>query len=114
MDRRSKIIIVVFIVVMLGIIVTEIVRPKPINWRPSYTAVDKIPFGCFVLYNELPTIFPESTIETVQESVYDVLTERDTLQAANYIFINEYIDLDTQETHQLLDFVIIECRTTII
>ncbi|WP_127019972.1 DUF4350 domain-containing protein [Flagellimonas beolgyonensis] len=105
MDRRSKIIIVVFIVVMLGIIVTEIVRPKPINWRPSYTAVDKIPFGCFVLYNELPTIFPESTIETVQESVYDVLTERDTLQAANYIFINEYIDLDTQETHQLLDFV---------
>lgn len=105
MDRRSKIIIVVFIVVMLGIIVTEIVRPKPINWRPSYTAVDKIPFGCYVLYNELPTIFPESTIETVQESVYDVLTERDTLQAANYIFINEYIDLDTQETHQLLDFV---------
>ncbi len=105
MDRRSKIVIVVFIVVMLGIIVTEIVRPKPINWRPSYTAVDKIPFGCFVLYNELPTIFPESTIETVQESVYDVLTERDTLQAANYLFINEYLDLDTQETHQLLDFV---------
>ncbi|NDV44933.1 DUF4350 domain-containing protein [Flagellimonas sediminis] len=105
MDRRSKIVIVVFIVVMLGIIVTEIVRPKPINWRPSYTAVDKIPFGCYVLYNELPTIFPESTIETVQESVYDVLTERDTLQAANYLFINEYLDLDTQETHQLLDFV---------
>jgi len=105
MDRRSKIVIVIFIVVMLGIIITEIVRPKPINWRPSYTAVDKIPFGCYVLYNELPTIFPESTIETVQESVYDVLTERDTLQAANYLFINEYLDLDTQETHQLLDFV---------
>lgn len=105
MDRRSKIVIVVFIVVVLGIIVTEIVRPKPINWRPSYTAVDKIPFGCYVLYNELPSIFPESTIETIQESVYDALTERDSTQAANYLFINEYIDLDTQETNQLLDFV---------
>ena len=105
MDRRSKIVIVIFILVVLGIIVTEIVRPKPINWKPSYTAVDKIPFGCYVLYNELPTIFPKSTIETVQESVYDILVNRDTLQTSNYIFINEYIDLDTQETNQLLDFV---------
>lgn len=105
MDRRSKIVIVIFIVVVLGIIVTEIVRPKPINWKPSYTAVDKIPFGCYVLYNELPTIFPKSTIETVQESVYDILVNRDTLQTSNYILINEYIDLDTQETNQLLDFV---------
>ncbi|WP_228239015.1 DUF4350 domain-containing protein [Allomuricauda sp. M10] len=95
----------VFIVVVLGIIITEIVRPKPINWHPSYTAVDKIPFGCYVLYNELQAIFPESTIETVQESVYDVLSERDSIQSANYIFINEYVDLDEQETNQLLDFV---------
>ncbi|MEZ4811416.1 MAG: DUF4350 domain-containing protein [Allomuricauda sp.] len=105
MDRKSKIVIVIFALVVVGIIITEIVRPKPINWRPSYTAVDKIPFGCYVLYNELSSIFTNTAIETIEKSVYDVLVERDTSLTSNYVFINEYIDLDKQETNQLLDYV---------
>ncbi|MDF0708689.1 DUF4350 domain-containing protein [Flagellimonas okinawensis] len=105
MDRKAKIVIWIFALVVLGIIVTEIVRPRPINWNPSYTAVDRIPFGCYVLYNELPSLFPDDGIETVQESVYNVLLERDSTERSNYLFINEYVDLDTQETHQILDYV---------
>lgn len=105
MDRRSKIVIAIFALVVVGIVITEIVRPKPINWRPSYASADKIPFGCHVLYNELPSIFPNNTIETVEESVYDVLVNRDSTQSSNYMFINEYIDLDEQETKQVLDYV---------
>ncbi len=105
MDRKSKLVIALFAAVVVGIIITEVVRPKPINWRPSYTSTDKIPFGCYVLYNELPTIFPNDSIETVEKSVYDVLVDRDTAIASNYIFINEYVELDEQETNQLLDFV---------
>jgi hypothetical protein len=105
MDRRSKIVIAIFAAVVVGIIITEIVRPKPINWSPSYTSTDKIPFGCYVLYNELPTIFPNDSIKTVEKSVYDVLVDRDTTMASNYIFINEYVELDKQETNQLLDYV---------
>ena len=91
--------------VLLGIIVTEIVRPKPINWRPSYTATSKIPFGCFVLFNELPTLFPNSKIETVEESVYDVLIKRDSNHASSYLIINDFLALDQQEVNQLLNFV---------
>lgn len=105
MDRRSKIVIAIFALVVVGIVITEIVRPKPINWRPSYASTDKIPFGCHVLYHELPSIFPNNTIETVEESVYDVLVNRDSTQSSNYMFINEYIDLDEQETKQVLDYV---------
>lgn len=105
MDRRSKIVIAVFALVVVGIVITEIVRPRPINWRPSYASADKIPFGCHVLYNELPSIFPNNTIETVEESVYDVLVNRDSAQSSNYLFINEYVDLDEQETKQVLDYV---------
>ena len=78
MDRRSKIILIIFSVVLIGIIVTEIVRPKPINWSFSFTAEDKIPFGCYVLYEELPNLFPESDIDKVTESLYEVLVNRDT------------------------------------
>jgi len=105
MDKKSKITIAIFALVVVGIILTEVVRPRPINWSPSYTAVDKIPFGCHVLYNELPSIFPNNTIETVQESVYNVLVDRDSSQLSNYIFINEFINLDKQETHKILDYV---------
>ena len=70
MDKRSKILLGIFCAVVLAIIVTEVVRPKPINWKPSYTSADKIPFGCFVLYNELPTLFNEHKINTVEERVY--------------------------------------------
>lgn len=105
MDKKSKIILVIFSLVIIGIIITEIVRPKPINWRPSYTASSKIPFGCYVLYHELSSIFDNSDIDMVEESVYDVLVDRDKSIGSNYIFINEYINLDKQETNQMLDYV---------
>ncbi|MGX1930705.1 DUF4350 domain-containing protein [Flagellimonas sp. 2504JD4-2] len=105
MDRRSKVVIVIFSLVVLGIIVTEIIRPKPINWRPSYTMVDKIPFGCYVLYSELSGMFNNSEIKTVEESVYNALVNTDESANSNYIFINDHIDLDEQETNQILDYV---------
>ena len=105
MDKRSKIILGIFGLVLLGIIITETTRPRPINWQASYTAADKIPFGCYVLYNELPQLFSNSTINTVDESVYDVLVKRDSSIQSNYILINDYIDLDKQETNQLLSYV---------
>lgn len=105
MDRRSKIIIGLFAAVLLAIIVTEIVRPKPLNWRPSYTATDKIPFGCHVLFNELPTLFPGNEIKSVDESLYNLLSERDTTATSNYILINNGIEFDEEEYHEVLDYV---------
>ncbi|MEH6512126.1 MAG: hypothetical protein V7734_03375 [Maribacter arcticus] len=83
MERRSKIILGFLIAVLVGIIVTEIVRPRPINWRPSYTSISKIPFGCFVLFNELPSLFPNSEIQSVEESIYDVLIKNDSSITSN-------------------------------
>ncbi|WP_339629224.1 DUF4350 domain-containing protein [uncultured Maribacter sp.] len=105
MERRSKIILGFLIVVLVGIILTEIVRPRPINWRPSYTSISKIPFGCFVLFNELPLLFPNSKVQSVEESIYDVLIKNDSSITSNYILINDNIYLDEQETNQILEYV---------
>jgi hypothetical protein len=105
MDRSSKIIIGLFAAVLLTIIVTEIIRPKPLNWRPSYTANDKIPFGCHVLFNELTTLFPGNQITSVNESLYNILSQRDTNATSNYILINNGIDFDEQEYNGILDYV---------
>tara|TARA_R110000765_G_scaffold185310_1_gene291022 strand:+ start:3384 stop:4604 length:1221 start_codon:yes stop_codon:yes gene_type:complete len=105
LERRSKIILGFLIAVLVGIIVTEIVRPRPINWRPSYTSISKIPFGCFVLFNELPSLFPNSEIQSVEESIYNVLIKNDSSITSNYILINDNIYLDEQETDQILEYV---------
>ncbi len=105
MDKRSKIILAIFLAVLIGIVVTEIVRPKPLNWRPSYTASDRIPFGCYVLYEELPNLFPEQEIYSSNESLYNILANRDTSKTSNYLLINDFLDLDKQETNQLLQYV---------
>ncbi len=105
MDKRTKIIIGIFAAVLIGIIVTEIVRPKPLNWSPSYTSSDKIPFGCFVLFNELPTLFPNKEVTSVDQSLYEVLTELDTVSKSNYLMVNNGISFDKEEYDQLLEYV---------
>ncbi len=105
MDKRSKVILIIFAIVLVSIIVTEITRPKPINWRPSYTSESKIPFGCYVLYNELSTLFPKNKLEKVEKSVYDFMVQRDSSKNSNYLLINNNIQLDKQETNKLLDYV---------
>ena len=105
MDRRSKIILLSLGLVLTGIIISELVRPRPIDWQPSYTAASKIPFGCFVLYSELPGLFPGHALEPVEESLYTVLSQAKSGTASNYILINESIELDQRETQQILDHV---------
>ena len=105
MERRSKIILGLLVVVLLSIIITEIMRPKPLNWRPSYAAESKLPFGCFILFNELSDVFPSNEIQSVEESVYSALIKRDSSQRSSYVLINDQIALDKQETYQILEYV---------
>lgn len=105
MDKRSKIIIGLFIAVLLGIIVTEVIRPKPLNWKPSYTSADKIPFGCYVLFEELPGLFPGQELISIKESMFNTLLARDSTKISNYLLINNFLELDRQEANQLLSYV---------
>jgi len=105
MDKRTKIIIGLFAAVLLTIMVTEVVRPKPINWKPSYTSSDKIPFGCHVLFSELSTLFPENEILSVNESLYQVLSEQDVKDPSNYILIDDRIGFDKEEYNEMLEYV---------
>lgn len=105
MDKRSKIILGIFIIVLIGILGTEILRPRPINWRTSYTSKDKIPFGGYVLFQELGQLFPGQPILKVNESLYNFLANRDSSLLSNYLIINDVLELDRQEADQLLAYV---------
>ncbi len=104
MDKRAKIILYTLAAVLLGLFIIESSRPRPINWRASYTSGDKIPLGAYVLYDNLDEIFSDSRIESVDQVPIEFLRNHEKDSTATYFFLNDYLNFDKTETEYLLDF----------
>ncbi|WP_164549887.1 DUF4350 domain-containing protein [Nonlabens ponticola] len=104
MDKRTKFILYAMLVVLIGLVVLESTRPKPVNWRPSYTSGDKIPLGGYVFYDNLDEMFPDAQVKAIDQVPIDFLRENIDLTDANYIFLNDYLVFDEVETDYLMEF----------
>jgi hypothetical protein len=109
MDKRSRNILYLFGIFMIVIMVVEITRPQPINWKASYSSQDKIPFGMYILHQEIEELLEVSDFENVNESCYTYLLNTylsdENHQKKAYFFVNNYLYFDDEETFALLDFV---------
>ena len=103
MDKKAKIYLVVFVVFIGLFIYYESVKPKPINWFPSYAAHHKIPYGTFVLREELADLFPQTEITTIKIPPYIYL--QDSTRTGTYVFIDEGFNIGEEELNELLAFV---------
>ena len=54
------------VVLFAAFVAVEYVRPQPTNWRPTFINRDKIPYGTYVLFDQLPALFPGQPISTVR------------------------------------------------
>lgn len=104
LDKRSKKILIIFGLVLLGIVLTEVLRPKPIDWRPSYTATDKIPFGGYVLFQEAPNLFPNTEIKVVEKDPFQFLTASTYASNSAYFFNNNELFFDKKQSEKLLHY----------
>jgi len=102
-DRRSKIALYIIGAVIVFMMIAEVTKPKAINWRDSYSASDKIPLGCYILFNELDT-FSEGDILTSERSIYEYLKQIDTTSSKTLMLINDYISFDNEESKALMEF----------
>ena len=55
-------------------ITLEYNRPKPLDWSRTFINKDKIPYGTFALYDQLPRLLGSDSIEAVRLPVYSQLT----------------------------------------
>lgn len=104
LDKRSKKILIVFALAVLAIIITETLRPKPINWRPSFTAFDKAPLGSYVLFQELELLYSKSKLEKIKGDPYQFLKDSTYQTNSAYVFINDYLNFDKQQFQVLKDY----------
>ena len=103
MTLKTKIYLILFLLVIAGIITMEATKPKPVNWYPSYSAKHKIPYGTYVLRNELKSLLDVAFIEDVKIAPYSYL--QDTTRTGTYIFIDNAINFGEEEFNELLKFV---------
>lgn len=52
----------------------EYYRPKPVDWSPTLINKDKIPYGTYVLYDQLPRLLGTDSVETTRLPIYNQLT----------------------------------------
>ena len=83
--------------------VFESTKPQALNWYPSYTKHHKIPFGTFILHEQLERLFSKNNIVDVDRPPYEYLNSDDSI-TGTYLFINNHITFDKAELDQLLDW----------
>ncbi|OIQ29706.1 MAG: hypothetical protein BM564_05730 [Bacteroidetes bacterium MedPE-SWsnd-G2] len=110
MNKTLKFYSVVLVLIFVGIIAIEQSVPEPIDWTQTYSEKDKIPFGTFVLYNELPNLFPESKIRDVEVTPYEYFIDYYSFEDSTYLTTGNYINIRQNHTideisaQELLDF----------
>ena len=110
MSRILKIYVGLLILLFVGIIAIEFSTPPPVNWQKTYSETEKTPYGTFVFYEELTTIFTESKVQDIKVTPYEffddfyVWEDSTYLTTGTYIVIDEYPNLDNTSAQELLDF----------
>lgn len=102
--------------IILLYVAFQVFGPKPIDWTQTYINKDKIPFGTYILYNELESLFPEqkSSVNldplfiSLEDNYYETAFEEEPLTSGrkrNWIFIDQSFAIDYWETELLMNEV---------
>jgi len=114
MDKNLKISIAILVLVFGLILITDKGQPKPIDWTPTYSVNDKIPFGLYVFDHEVNHFFKGQKITRIStetpyeflDSQYDETKDVETYKVkGTFISISEANTIDEQSMKEILYFV---------
>ena len=103
MSKKLYIYIGLFLLTIIWIVYADYSKAKPINWFPSFAAKHKLPYGTYVLHEELSTLFSEDQLKDINQAPYTKL--QDSTLKGTYFFLNNVINFSEAEMNRLLDFV---------
>jgi hypothetical protein len=113
MDKTIKFYILLLVLLIAAIVFIEGNHPKPINWTPTYFIKDKIPFGLYVLDNEINTLLKNQKITQFSTSPYEYFKDKvnyDTIAThfnlkGTLLNINQDNNFDKQSIKEIFAFV---------
>lgn len=114
MDKNIKIYIAVLVFILALILISDNDQPKPIDWRPTYSVNDKIPYGLYVFDKEINGFFKNQKTERISTlTPYEFLDSKydedslinDYKIKGNFINISESNTIDDQSIKEVFYFV---------
>lgn len=113
MNRQVKIYVGLLLLILIGTIAYDSTQPKPINWTPTYSVTDKIPFGLYVFDHEVDQLLKSRKISRHNVTPYEYLESKydyDSLvndyKVKGCIFnINQYANIDSESVKEICYFV---------
>jgi hypothetical protein len=98
--------------IFIVLIMVEINKPKPVDWKPSFSKKDKIPYGNYVLGDLITDIFGLGNVSVSSKTIYETIGQNtdisglieDKSTGSSYIFINDQFSPDKLDTETLLQY----------
>jgi hypothetical protein len=103
--KKQRIYIVILLTTLVGFILVEIYKPKPLDWTSTFSKKDKIPYGCELLFRTLPDVFISQPIIDEKPLAYQTKQYKKYPSPSNYLYIYQYFKIDSLEALQLIDYV---------
>lgn len=102
--RDLKIYIVVALLAVGAFLYIQYNKPAPVNWSKTYVKTDKIPYGTYVLYQELSSFFGNIPVKPYRKRIYNTLEELGN-ESDSYLLITPELDIDESDYRKLIGFV---------
>ena len=78
----------------------------PVNWFPSFDSKDTIPYGTYVLRQELGSLFPDSHVANIERNTYDFFEGTQyQYRSDHYVFIYPGEHFTDATWEKVLDYV---------
>jgi hypothetical protein len=110
MSKKQKIYLAALGVLMVAAVWVSSQKPNPFNRTRTFSSFDKIPYGCYILYQQLGQLFPESEVyrveSPVEEWIFDhALTDYQNLQGHTLLLIGDHTQNLENSWDALIDFL---------
>ncbi|GAB2794800.1 hypothetical protein GCM10027275_44790 [Rhabdobacter roseus] len=96
---------VFLLLALVGYGLFEYYRPKPIDWRPTFSNKDNIPFGTEVLYRLLPDLLQQPSIPSLRVPPFNHLREGQRPARSTCVYIQTNFSIDKNDREALLKYV---------
>lgn len=113
MDKTLKFYIALLVLLIAAVVVIDSNRPKPIDWTPTFSLKDKIPYGMYVFDKEINSLLKGQKIKkfsTTPYEYFDTKFDYDTLVndyriKGTFLSISKMTDFDASSVTELCSFV---------
>ncbi len=102
--KAPKFYIILVAISILIFILVEALRERPVDWSPSFSSFERMPYGTYALYELLPDLFPGKTIRKNHENYYQMLNDI-SLNNESLIIIASKFMTDQYSMNAMLEYI---------